>query len=84
MRATVPEEAIAALPHEVLIVHGRDDRVIPLSNSLRLLELIDRAQLHVFARCGHWVQIEQGPRFIELVERFLTEDAPDSARITTG
>lgn len=63
---------IAALPHETLIVHGRDDRVIPMSTSLRLLDLIDNSQLHVFARCGHWVQIEHGERFTRLVEGFLT------------
>ncbi len=69
----VDETAIAALPHETLIIHGRDDRVIPMSNSLRLLELIGNSQLHVFARCGHWVQIEHGARFVKLVEGFLIE-----------
>jgi 2-hydroxymuconate-semialdehyde hydrolase len=67
------ETVIAALPHDTLVVHGRDDRVIPLSNSLRLLELIGNSQLHVFARCGHWVQIEQGARFVKLVGDFLGE-----------
>jgi 2-hydroxymuconate-semialdehyde hydrolase len=68
------ETVIATLPHPTLIVHGRDDRVIPMSNSLRLLELIDNSQLHVFGRCGHWVQIEQGARFVRLVEAFLIEE----------
>jgi pimeloyl-ACP methyl ester carboxylesterase len=71
------ETVIAALPHQTLIVHGRDDRVVPLSNSLRLLDLIDNSQLHVFARCGHWVQIEQGERFVKLVEDFLTGAAAE-------
>lgn len=69
----LPDATIAALPHETLLVHGRDDRVIPLRTSLRLLELIERSQLHVFARCGHWVQIEQTDRFVDLVGGFLTE-----------
>jgi pimeloyl-ACP methyl ester carboxylesterase len=69
----VPEDAIAALRHETLIVHGRDDRVIPVSNSLRLLDLIPNSQLHVFARCGHWVQIEHTDRFNALVAGFLGE-----------
>ena len=67
----VPEAAIAALPHETLIVHGRDDRVIPLANSLRLLDLVPNSQLHVFAKCGHWVQIEHTARFNTLVTEFL-------------
>lgn len=68
-----PEPAIRALPNETLIVHGREDRVIPLANSLRLAELIPRAQLHVFGQCGHWTQIEHANRFNDLVMRHLIE-----------
>lgn len=69
----VDETLIAGLTNDTLIVHGRDDQVIPLSNSLRLLDLIDRSQLHVFGRCGHWVQIEHSARFNSLVADFLSE-----------
>ncbi len=69
----VPEELVKALPHETLLVHGRDDQVIPLAASLQLLDLIERAQLHVFGRCGHWVQIEQAARFNALLRNFLGE-----------
>lgn len=72
---TVSETALRALEHETLVVHGRDDQVIPLANSLRLLELISRAQLHVFGRCGHWVQIEHAARFNALVTGFLRAGA---------
>lgn len=68
-----PEEGIRALPHEALIIHGRDDQVIPLANAYRLLSLIDRSQLHVFGRCGHWTQIEHSARFNHLVGEFLAE-----------
>ena len=54
------------------MAHGRDDRVIPLSNSLTLLELIDDAQLHVFGRCGHWTQIEYAEPFARLVADFVS------------
>ena len=67
------EEDIRALPHETLVVHGREDQVIPLSNSQTLAQWIDRAQLHVFGRCGHWTQIEHAARFAQLVENFLAE-----------
>ena len=69
------QEDIRALPHETLIVHGRDDRVIPLLTSLTLAEWIDRSQLHVYGRCGHWTQIEHAARFAKLVGDFLTEPA---------
>lgn len=67
------EEDIKTLSHETLILHGREDEVIPLNASYRLAELIDRAQLHVFGRCGHWTQIEHADRFARLVNDFLTE-----------
>lgn len=67
------EEAIARIPHETLVIHGREDRIVPLSNSERLSSLIPRSQLHVFGRCGHWTQIEHGVRFVRLVDDFLTE-----------
>lgn len=68
-----PEADIRALPHETLVVHGREDQVIPLSNSLTLAQWITRAQLHVFGQCGHWTQIEHAARFARLVENFLSE-----------
>lgn len=68
-----PEAAIHAIPHETLIIHGREDRVIPLSNAYTLHQWIHRSQLHVFGRCGHWTQIEQADRFARLVGDFLAE-----------
>lgn len=68
-----PEEDIAALPHETLLIHGREDQVLPLANSLKLSQLISRSQLHVYGRCGHWTQIEHATRFAKLVGDFFLE-----------
>lgn len=62
-------------------MHGRDDRVIPLSTSNRLLDLIPNSQLHVFARCGHWVQIEHAAAFATLVSSFLSGDLSETSRL---
>ena len=67
------EADIRALKHKTLIIHGRDDRVIPLANSLTLNQWIDDSQLHVFGRCGHWVQIEHSADFNRLVAQFLAD-----------
>lgn len=67
------EADIRALAHETLVVHGREDRVVPLVTSLTLAQWIPRSQLHVFGRCGHWTQIEQAARFVRLVTDFLAE-----------
>jgi len=68
-----PEAAIRALPHETLILHGREDQVIPLQTSLTLSQWIPNSQLHVFGHCGHWTQIEHAGRFARLVGDFLAE-----------
>lgn len=68
------EDKIRAIQHETLIVHGREDKVIPLSNAYRLLDLIERSELHVFGRCGHWSQIEWAADFNALLVRFLSRD----------
>lgn len=67
------EGDIRALSQETLILHGREDEVIPLEASLKLSDLIERSQLHVFGRCGHWTQIEHADRFARLVNDFLNE-----------
>jgi len=63
---------IAAIQAPTLLLHGRDDRVIPLEMSLRMHQLIANSQLHVFGNCGHWTQIEQSSRFIRLVSDFAS------------
>ena len=73
------EADIRALPHETLVLHGREDRVIPLANSLTLAEWIPNSQLHVFGHCGHWTQIEHAARFNRLVGDFVAE-ADSAAR----
>lgn len=67
------DNAIRALPHPTLVIHGREDQVIPLATSLKLSSLIPNAQLHVFGKCGHWTQIEHAARFARLVGDFLAE-----------
>ena len=71
------EADIRALPHQALVIHGREDRVIPLATSLTLSSWIQRSQLHVYGQCGHWTQIEHAARFARLVGAFLAEARPD-------
>lgn len=68
-----PDQDIRALPHRTLVVHGREDQVIPVDNSIRLMRMIDNADLHVFSHCGHWVQIERSADFNRLVGDFLED-----------
>jgi pimeloyl-ACP methyl ester carboxylesterase len=70
----VPEDQISAQPHRTLIVHGREDQVIPLANSYRLLELLDNADLAVFSHCGHWSMIERTADFNRILRDFFSGD----------
>jgi pimeloyl-ACP methyl ester carboxylesterase len=67
------EDALRDLEQPTLLIHGRDDLVIPLEVSERMLRLIPHAQLHVFGECGHWVQIERAEAFTRLLVDFLIE-----------
>jgi len=67
-----PEDEIRRLPHRTLIVHGREDQVIPVQTSLRLMELIDNADLSVFSHCGHWSMIERTKDFNRSVSEFFS------------
>jgi pimeloyl-ACP methyl ester carboxylesterase len=71
---TTSEDDLRNLPHRTLIVHGREDQVIPVSNSYQLMELIEKADLVVFGRCGHWSQIERTADFNRLVRDFFVGD----------
>ena len=68
-----PEDEIRRLPHRTLIVHGREDQVIPVQTSLRLMELIDNADLSVFSHCGHWSMIERTADFNRSVSEFFSD-----------
>lgn len=68
-----PVDGLAAIQHEVLVVHGREDRIIRKESSFYLAEHLPNAQLHVLPHAGHWVQIEQVDRFRALATQFLQE-----------
>lgn len=67
------EEDIKAIENDVLIIHGKEDKVIPFENSIRLHQLIEKSQLHSFGQCGHWSQIEHKDRFNKLLSDFFLE-----------
>lgn len=67
------EEDLAAITHETLVLHGREDRMLPLRAGYYLAEHLPNAQLHVLPHAGHWIQIEQAERFTALAVLFFGE-----------
>jgi 2-hydroxymuconate-semialdehyde hydrolase len=66
-----PEEKIEQIKHRVLVLHGRDDVVVPFDCAIRFHKLLEHSDLHTFGECGHWVQIEKQDAFNRLVTDFL-------------
>jgi pimeloyl-ACP methyl ester carboxylesterase len=67
----ITEDEVRAVTTPALLVHGREDQVVPLSVSVTMLGLLPNADKHVFSHCGHWTQIERGDEFSALVCDFL-------------
>jgi pimeloyl-ACP methyl ester carboxylesterase len=64
---------LAAIGVPVLLVHGRDDRVVPWRvSSAQLVDLLPDSRLHVLSGCGHWTMIEKTADFLAVVQPFLS------------
>jgi 2-hydroxy-6-oxonona-2,4-dienedioate hydrolase/4,5:9,10-diseco-3-hydroxy-5,9,17-trioxoandrosta-1(10),2-diene-4-oate hydrolase len=64
-------ERLDQVPHETLIIWGREDRVNPMDQGLILMRQIPNARFLVMPRCGHWVQWEKAEEFNRTVAAFL-------------
>ncbi|MCP2338679.1 alpha/beta fold hydrolase [Actinomadura rupiterrae] len=67
----VQEESLRTIGQPTLILHGREDRVIPVELAWRAARNLPNADLKVFAQCGHWVQLERPDGFLREVRAFL-------------
>lgn len=65
------DDKLSVLQNPTLLVHGREDVIVPFQCSVRFNEVIPNSELHIFGNCGHWTQIEMRDRFVELVIPFL-------------
>ncbi|MBY0511520.1 MAG: alpha/beta fold hydrolase [Rhodospirillaceae bacterium] len=65
---------LAKLPHETLVLWGRDDRVNPLYTAEILMNQLPHARMVSFTHCGHWVQWEKAKAFNSLLASFLAGD----------
>ena len=67
----ITAEEVREIATPTLLIHGREDKVVPLAVSITMLDLLPNADLHVFSRCGHWTQIERADEFSALVSDYL-------------
>ncbi|MAP64350.1 MAG: alpha/beta hydrolase [Microbacterium sp.] len=64
-------DVLAHLDVPVLLVHGVQDVVIPVSRTWELLNIIPHADAHIFSQCGHWSQVERAAEFNDVIVRWL-------------
>jgi pimeloyl-ACP methyl ester carboxylesterase len=62
---------LAAIDVPVLLIHGSEDRIVPVEHALALLHALPDARLHVFGGAGHGTPVERTDEFNELVRSFL-------------
>jgi pimeloyl-ACP methyl ester carboxylesterase len=56
----------------VLVVWGKEDRMLPVSNSFHA-KALPHGRVHLFDQCGHLPQFETAEAFNALVTQFLRE-----------
>ncbi|GAA2111392.1 alpha/beta fold hydrolase [Streptomyces synnematoformans] len=67
-------DELAQIRTPTLLVHGVDDRVVPLeSSTLRLLRLLPDVRAHLFGACGHASPAERPAELHRLLTTFLEE-----------
>jgi pimeloyl-ACP methyl ester carboxylesterase len=72
---SLSEEELASISAPVLLIHGAQDRIVPLRDSfLGLVGALPDVRGHVFGRCGHGSPLEYTDEFNRLVTRFLEND----------
>lgn len=56
----------------VLLIHGTQDVVIPVSRTWDILNIVPHADAHIFSQCGHWSQVEKAEEFNTVIKNYLT------------
>jgi pimeloyl-ACP methyl ester carboxylesterase len=67
-------EKLHALAVPTLILHGEQDRYVPVSWAQRAHTLIKDSELQIYSQCGHWLTREKPGEFNRAVLAFLARE----------
>lgn len=56
----------------VLLIHGVQDVVIPVTRTWEILNTVPFSDAHIFSQCGHWSQVEKSEEFNALIKHYLS------------
>lgn len=65
------DDELSRIPHKTFVIHGKNDRMVPLEDSLDICKLIKNAGMYVIPNCGHWAMIEHPDAFCSATFDFL-------------
>lgn len=68
-------DKLAKLDIPVLLIHGTEDNVIPVSRTWDILNTVPNADAHIFSQCGHWSQVERAEEFNQVIKSWLSTRA---------
>ena len=71
-RRYIMSRRLKSLELPTLLFWGANDEIIPVAHAHRAARILPNCELHVFADCGHWAQIERADDFNRLSLEFLS------------
>jgi pimeloyl-ACP methyl ester carboxylesterase len=66
------QSQLASIASPTLVLHGRNDWVVPINESEEMAQKIPNAQLHIFEQAGHSVPYDTPEELIEQIRLFLS------------
>jgi 2-hydroxymuconate-semialdehyde hydrolase len=71
---------LSEIRHPALIIHGRNDRIIPYEASIWYHDRLPQSDLTLLSACGHWAMLERADTFNALVAEFVSRVGAGSGR----
>ena len=62
--ADLTAEQVGSITVPALILHGMQDKVVTIADSLNTAQALPNGDLMLFSNCGHWVQLEREDDFL--------------------
>lgn len=72
-KAKLDTNALKALKIPCLILHGREDQIIPYAEAEKLHQFIPNSQLHTYENTGHMILVEQRNDFFARTQSFFQD-----------
>ena len=66
-------DRLAEIKVPILLLWGRNDKIVPVHHAEYAANFNTNIQLHVFEKCGHWPHMEFHEEFNDLVVNFCAE-----------